>query len=138
MAARLRLKRLLASNIEGEEARATISIPCDGVVGCPALSVLSSKYSGLLTFLGVAGTDAIAPALLAGVLLPGVLLVVDDVLSGGGLKPGVKFSVSETDTTTEAASLTDSPSDSIASSGSTSAAAALLLRLAGECTGEMI
>ena len=104
------LNLVAANSIEGEDEGSTLGNVSDLVGVFGALSALSevalAKYSGLLTFLTVEGG--------------GVLTV-----TGFG---GVIASVSEMETTTDAASSISSSSDSIA----------LLLRFAGELTGEMI
>jgi hypothetical protein len=105
------LNLVAANSIEGEDEGSTLGNVSDLVGVFGALSALSevalAKYSGLLTFLTVEGGG-------------GVLTV-----TGFG---GVIASVSEMETTTDAASSISSSSDSIA----------LLLRFAGELTGEMI
>jgi hypothetical protein len=104
------LNLVAANSIEGEDEGSPLGNVSDLVGVFGALSALSevalAKYSGLLTFLTVEGG--------------GVLTV-----TGFG---GVIASVSEMETTTDAASSISSSSDSIA----------LLLRFAGELTGEMI
>ena len=110
MVARALLNLVAANSIEGEDEGSTLGNVSDLVGVFGALSALSevalAKYSGLLTFLTVEGG--------------GVLTVT----GFGGVIP----SVSEMETTTDAASSISSSSDSIA----------LLLRFAGELTGEMI
>ena len=110
LVARALLNLVAANSIEGEDEGSPLGNVSDLVGVFGALSALSevalAKYSGLLTFLTVEGG--------------GVLTVT----GFGGVIP----SVSEMETTTDAASSISSSSDSIA----------LLLRFAGELTGEMI
>ena len=82
--------------------------------------VALAKYSGLLTFLTVVGGGVLTAS--------SVPFAVVDPLLCLGTVGGVIASVSEIETTTDAASLMSSSSDSIA----------LLMRFAGELTGEMI